>query len=82
MISEKIKSLIRHALTALGTVMMLLGLGEWTEAINFLSEQYETIIAAIEVIGGAIIMLFGFFKTEEKVFKEQSRFKTLEAAKK
>ena len=60
--TEQTKSLIRHLLTALGTLLVVFGLGKYTGAIDYLLGNLDSVWQAIIVIGGAITTVVGFFK--------------------
>jgi len=60
--NESTKSIIRHTLTALGTVLVLLGLGSWAGVIDFLNGSLDGVWDAIITIIGFVTTLFGYFK--------------------
>ena len=56
------KSVLRHILTALGAVMVFIGLGKWTGLTDILLANLDAIWAAVSTISGVIVTLVGFFK--------------------
>lgn len=61
------KSLIRHLLTALGTILVLLGLNGAIPVIDFLKESLDTVWGSIVTIIGFITTLYGFLKDRERL---------------
>ena len=55
-------SLLRHILTALGSVLVFLGLGKFTGLIDVLLANLDGVWLAVETVIGAGIAVFGFFK--------------------
>lgn len=56
------KSLIRHLLTALGTVLTLVGLEQFSGALNYLVEQLDAIYSAALTLIGVITTIIGYFR--------------------
>lgn len=65
--NNKTKSLVRHILTALGTVLVLLGLGDAAGVIEFVNGQLDTVNDAILVIVGFLTSVFGFLREKERL---------------
>jgi hypothetical protein len=61
------KSLVRHLLTALGTIGMMTGLSKVVPVITFLGDNLDTVWAAGSALGGFALTLFGFFKNPERL---------------
>ena len=61
-INEQTKSLIRHILTAVGLLVTALGLGEWMGLVDLFTGNLDSIFGAIEVIGGFVLAVIGFFR--------------------
>ena len=59
------KSLIRHTLTALGTVVALIGLNGVVPIIDFLQSNLDPVYDAVEVLVGFAVMLYGFFRKRD-----------------
>ena len=64
--TAEIKSLIRHALTAIGTLLVLTGLNTWIPLVDLLTENLDSVINAIEVLIGLGIAVFGFFRNKDR----------------
>lgn len=60
------KSLIRHVLTALGTIALVLGLNFWVPVIDYLKDNLDAVWAASAVVVGFVVQLIGFFKNKER----------------
>jgi phage-related protein len=67
--NEQTKSLIRHILTALGTILALIGLNNVIPIIDFLQSNLDGVWGAIEVLIGFIVALLGFFNDKGQRFK-------------
>jgi hypothetical protein len=66
------KSLIRHALTAIGTVIALLGINAWVPIIDFLKDNLEPIWDSVTVLIGFVVTLYGFFVNRDKEEAEET----------
>lgn len=64
--NEQLKSVIRHALTAIGAVVTLLGIAKFTNLLDYLNTNFDTIWAAVATIVGLITTVLGFFKNSER----------------
>ncbi len=60
--SEGLKSLIRHALTLLGGLLTVLGLGKYSGALTYLLDNLDVLWASIAAIVGIVTVLYGYFK--------------------
>jgi hypothetical protein len=67
--AAQIKSLIRHALTAIGTLLVLTGLNRFIPLVEYLTENIDTTFQAIEVLVGVVVAVFGFLRNKDR-FKE------------
>jgi hypothetical protein len=67
--TAQIKSLIRHALTAIGTLLVLTGLNRFIPLVEYLTENIDSTFQAIEVLVGVVIAVFGFLRNKDR-FKE------------
>lgn len=72
--TAEVKSLIRHGLTAIGTLLVLTGLNTWIPLVDLLTENLDSVVNAIEVLVGLGVAVFGFFRNKE-------RFQLVEEAK-
>lgn len=64
--SEKTKSLIRHALTAIGFVLGLLGLNKYVGVVDLFTNNLDSVWSAVLTIGGFATAVIGFFKNKER----------------
>lgn len=71
--TAEVKSLIRHALTAIGTLLVLTGLNTWLPLVDLLTENLDGVFSAVEVLVGVGVAIAGFFRNKE-------RFKQVEGA--
>lgn len=70
---EQIKSLIRHALTALGILLTMVGLDKFIPVVQFVSENLDTTFAAITTLVGIGTTIWGFFKEKSRWQKEEDQ---------
>lgn len=70
--NESTKSLIRHILTALGTILALLGLNQFTGVVDFMLESFDGVWGAIELLVGFVIALIGFFQDRGERFEARA----------
>ena len=64
--TESTKSLIRHLLTALGTVVALVGLNGWLPFLDFLTESLDVIWDAVVVIIGFVTAVYGYLRDDNR----------------
>ena len=64
--NDKLKSTIRHILTAVGVFLGVFGLSEWTGLIDLFTADLDTLWAAINTIVGFVLTIFGFFKDKTR----------------
>lgn len=67
--TQQVKSLIRHALTAIGTLLVLTGLNRFLPLVEYLTENIDSTFQAIEVLAGVVVAVFGFLRNKDR-FKE------------
>lgn len=67
--NEQVKSVIRHAITAIGAVLTLLGIAKLSGLFEYLIANFDGIWAAIATIAGLITTILGFFKNPERFNK-------------
>lgn len=65
--NEKTKSLIRHAITAVGFLLTMVGLGKYSGLLDILSVNLDGIFAAISTVAGVVTMVIGFFRNKERL---------------
>ena len=70
--NEQTKSLIRHILTALGFVLGAVGVADAANVIEFLLADLDIIWDAVLVLVGVVTTVIGFFKDSER-FKEAKK---------
>lgn len=64
--TEKFKSVVRHALTAIGTLLVFFGLNSYVPLVDYLTENLDGTVQAVEVIVGFVLVVFGFLKNKER----------------
>lgn len=64
--AAQIKSLIRHALTAIGTLLVLTGLNRFLPLVDLLTENLDATFQAIEVLVGVVVAVFGFLRNKDR----------------
>lgn len=65
-------SLIRHILTGLGSIAVVIGLDKYTGVINYLLENLDSLWAAGLALVGAATTVYGFFRGRKKPSSEVS----------
>lgn len=63
------KSLLRHILTAIGSVLIFLGLGKFTSLIDILVQNLDVVWDAVVALIGFVLTVWGFFKDRPADFK-------------
>ncbi len=58
---NKTKSLIRHILTAVGTIITLLGVNSVVPIITFIQNNLDGVWEAASTVIGALITIYGYF---------------------
>lgn len=64
--NNQTKSLIRHALTALGTILVLLGLDNWVGVVEYLQTSLDGVWDAIIALVGFVTTIIGFFRNKDR----------------
>jgi hypothetical protein len=64
--TEKFKSVVRHALTAIGTLLVFFGLNSYVPLVDYLTENLDGTVQAVEVLVGFVLVVFGFLKNKER----------------
>jgi hypothetical protein len=64
--TEKFKSVVRHALTAIGTLLVFFGLNSYVPLVDYLTENLDGTVQAVEVIVGFVLVVFGFLKNKDR----------------
>lgn len=63
------KSLLRHILTAIGSVLVFIGLGKFSGFIDYLVQNLDAVWEAVTVLIGFVLGGWGFFKDRPADFK-------------
>lgn len=64
--TEKFKSVVRHSLTAIGTLLVFFGLNSYVPLVDYLTENLDGTVQAVEVIVGFVLVVFGFLKNKDR----------------
>lgn len=64
--TDNTKSLIRHFLTALGTVVTLIGLNHWVPVLDYLSGSLDSLWDSVVAVIGIVTTLVGYFVKRDK----------------
>lgn len=64
--TEQIKSLIRHILTALGVLLTLLGVDKLIPVVEYLQTNLDGVFAAITTLVGVVVTIIGFFRNKDR----------------
>jgi hypothetical protein len=64
--TEKFKSVVRHALTAIGTLLVFFGLNSYVPLVDYLTENLDGTVQAIEVLVGFVLVVFGFLRNKDR----------------
>jgi hypothetical protein len=64
--AAQVKSLIRHGLTAIGTLLVLTGLNSFLPLVDLLTDNLDAAFQAGEVLVGVVVAIFGFFRNKDR----------------
>lgn len=64
--NEQTKSIIRHALTALGAIIAFIGLGKYTGVLEYITNNLDAVWDAAMTIVGFAVTILGFFKNKAR----------------
>jgi hypothetical protein len=73
--TQNTKSLIRHILTALGTIVALIGLNGVLPIIDFLQESLDQVWDSVVVVIGFITTLYGYLKDNDRHLEREKTLK-------
>lgn len=59
--TDSLKSIIRHILTALGVVLAFVGLEKYTGIIEYVSQNLDVVWGSILTLVGFVTTIWGFF---------------------
>lgn len=71
--TEQIKSLIRHSLTAIGIFLTLIGIDKFLPLVEFLQDNLDNTVAAVSTLVGIVMTIVGFFKDEDRWVKSEDQ---------
>lgn len=71
--TEQVKSLIRHTLTAIGTLLVLIGVDKFLPLVEYLQENLDGVVAAISTLVGVFVTIVGFFRDSERWESEDQK---------
>ena len=60
-------SIVRHILTALGSMAVMLGLSKFTGVITYILDNMDSLIASITAIIGFATTLYGFLNNKDRL---------------
>lgn len=70
--AAEIKSLIRHSLTAIGTLLVFTGLNKYVPLVEYLTENLDSTVEAVQVLIGVVVAVGGFLRNRDR-FKEVAK---------
>lgn len=65
--NETTKSLIRHALTAIGFLFGFIGMAKYTGLLDILSANLDGLWQAASFVSGVVMAIIGFFRNKERL---------------
>ena len=71
--TEQVKSLIRHTLTAIGTLLVLIGVDKFIPLVEYLQTNLDGVVAAVSTLVGVVVTIFGFFRDSERWEKQEDQ---------
>ncbi len=60
-------SIVRHILTALGSMAVMLGLSKFTGVITYILDNMDSLIASITSIIGFVTTIWGFLQNKDRL---------------
>lgn len=60
-------SIVRHILTALGSMAIVLGLSKFTGVITYVLDHMDEMVAAITSIIGFVTTIWGFLQNKDRL---------------
>ena len=64
--TEQVKSLIRHTLTAIGVLLTMIGIDKFIPLVEYLQTNLDGVVAAVSTLVGVVVTIIGFFKDDER----------------
>ena len=71
--TEQVKSLIRHTLTAIGVLLTLIGIDKFIPLVEYLQTNLDGVVAAVSTLVGVVVTIIGFFRDSERWEKEEDQ---------
>jgi len=71
--TEQVKSLIRHTLTAIGTLLVLIGVDKFIPLVEYLQTNLDGVVAAVSTLVGVVVTIIGFFRDSERWEKKEDQ---------
>lgn len=71
--TEQVKSLIRHTLTAIGTLLVLIGVDKFVPLVEYLQTNLDGVVAAVSTLVGVFVTIVGFFRDSERWEKSEDQ---------
>ena len=64
--NEQLKSTVRHILTALGVLLGVFGLGQFSGVIEIVNLELDSVWSAVQTIIGFALTIYGYFKDGDR----------------
>ena len=71
--TEQVKSLIRHTLTAIGVLLTMIGIDKFIPLVEYLQTNLDGVVAAVSTLVGVVVTIFGFFRDSERWEKQEDQ---------
>lgn len=71
--TEQVKSLIRHTLTAIGVLLTLIGIDKFIPLVEYLQTNLDGVVAAVSTLVGVFVTIIGFFRDSERWEKKEDQ---------
>jgi uncharacterized membrane protein YidH (DUF202 family) len=71
--TEQVKSLIRHTLTAIGVLLTLIGIDKFIPLVEYLQTNLDGVVAAVSTLVGVFVTIIGFFRDSERWEKQEDQ---------
>ena len=71
--TEQVKSLIRHTLTAIGVLLTLIGIDKFIPLVEYLQTNLDGVVAAVSTLVGVFVTIVGFFRDSERWESEDQK---------
>ena len=71
--TEQVKSLIRHTLTAIGVLLTMIGIDKFIPLVEYLQTNLDGVVAAVSTLVGVFVTIIGFFRDSERWEKQEDQ---------